>query len=148
MFERTEVSWTFYFMFLFSALLLVQLLRFRQFFCKYWVSWAQKADFEPCFKRASQFVKIIVACPHHLPKLPESTQRKQAIPNKGSLFYSHCDSTCQLPSKMHVLMTIPVLFCLQYLTSFHINWFWNNNIVNTWEMTTRNENIFLYFTSF
>jgi hypothetical protein len=31
-----------------------------------------------------------VACPHRLPKLPESTQRKQAIPNKGSLFYSHC----------------------------------------------------------
>jgi hypothetical protein len=24
-------------------------------------------------KRASHFVKIIVACPHHLPKLPEST---------------------------------------------------------------------------
>jgi hypothetical protein len=24
--------------------------------------------------RASHFVKIIVACPHHLPKLPESTQ--------------------------------------------------------------------------
>jgi hypothetical protein len=41
-------------------------------------------------KRASHFVKIIVACPHSLPKLPESTQRKQAIPNKGSLFYSHC----------------------------------------------------------
>jgi hypothetical protein len=59
-------------------------------FCKYWVSWAQKADFEPSFRRASHFVKIIVACPHHLPKLPESTQRKQAIPNKGSLFYSHC----------------------------------------------------------
>jgi hypothetical protein len=34
--------------------------------------------------------KIMVACPHRLPKLPESTQRKQAIPNKGSLFYSHC----------------------------------------------------------
>jgi hypothetical protein len=28
-------------------------------------------------------LKIIVACPHRLPKLPESTQRKQAIPNKG-----------------------------------------------------------------
>jgi hypothetical protein len=41
-------------------------------------------------KRASHFVKIIVACPHLLPKLPESTQRKQTIPNKGSLFYSHC----------------------------------------------------------
>jgi hypothetical protein len=41
-------------------------------------------------KRAFYFVKIIVACPHRLPKLPESTQRKQAIPNKGSLFYSHC----------------------------------------------------------
>jgi hypothetical protein len=42
-------------------------------------------------KRASHFVKIIVVCPHRLPKLPESTQRKQAIPNKGSLFYSHCE---------------------------------------------------------
>jgi hypothetical protein len=41
-------------------------------------------------KRASHFVKIIVACPHCLPKLPKLTQRKQAIPNKGSLFYSHC----------------------------------------------------------
>jgi hypothetical protein len=63
---------------------------FSVLFCKYWVSWAQKADFDPSLKRASHFVKIIVACPHHLPKLPESTQRKQAIPNKGSLFYSHC----------------------------------------------------------
>jgi hypothetical protein len=36
-------------------------------------------------KRSSHFVKIIVAGPHRLPKLPESTQRKQAIPNKGSL---------------------------------------------------------------
>jgi hypothetical protein len=44
-------------------------------------------------KRASYFVKIIVACPHRLPKLPESTQRKHAIPNKGSLFYSHCGLT-------------------------------------------------------
>jgi hypothetical protein len=42
-------------------------------------------------KRASHFVKIIVACAHRLPKLPESTQPKQAIPNKGSLFYSHCE---------------------------------------------------------
>jgi hypothetical protein len=41
-------------------------------------------------KRASHFVKMIVACPHRLPKLPKSTQRKQAIPNKGSLFCSHC----------------------------------------------------------
>jgi hypothetical protein len=41
-------------------------------------------------KRASHFIKIIVVCPHHLPKLPESTQCKQAIPNKGSLFNSHC----------------------------------------------------------
>jgi hypothetical protein len=31
-------------------------------------------------KRASHYVKIIVACPHRLPKLPESTQRNQAIP--------------------------------------------------------------------
>jgi hypothetical protein len=45
-------------------------------------------------KRASHFVKKIVACPHRLPKLPESTHRKQAIPNKGSLFYSHCGFSC------------------------------------------------------
>jgi hypothetical protein len=44
-------------------------------------------------KRTSHFVKIIVACPHRLPKLPESTKRKQAIPNMGSLFYSHCAGT-------------------------------------------------------
>jgi hypothetical protein len=42
-------------------------------------------------KRASHFVKVIMACPDRLPKLPKSTQRKQAIPNKGSLFYSHCE---------------------------------------------------------
>jgi hypothetical protein len=40
-------------------------------------------------KRASYFVKIIVAYPHRLPKLPESTRRKQAIFKKGSLFYIH-----------------------------------------------------------
>jgi hypothetical protein len=41
-------------------------------------------------KRASHFFKIIVACCHRLPKLPESIKLKQAIPNKGSLFHSHC----------------------------------------------------------
>jgi hypothetical protein len=46
-------------------------------------------------KRASHFVKILVACYHRLPKLPESTQRKQAIPNKDSLFYSHCGLGCK-----------------------------------------------------
>jgi hypothetical protein len=51
---------------------------------------SEKADFEPSLKRASHFVKIIVACPHRLPILPESTLRKQARPNNGSLFYSHC----------------------------------------------------------
>jgi hypothetical protein len=35
------------------------------------------------------FVKVIVASPHRLPKLPESTLRKQARPNNGSLFCSH-----------------------------------------------------------
>jgi hypothetical protein len=34
-------------------------------------------------KRASHFVKIIVTCPHRLPKLPKSNQRKHAIPNNG-----------------------------------------------------------------
>jgi hypothetical protein len=53
---------------------------------------SEKADFEPSLKRASHFVKIIVACPHRLPKLPESTLRKQARPNNGSLFCSHCDT--------------------------------------------------------
>jgi hypothetical protein len=48
------------------------------------------ADFEPSLKRAYHFVKIIVACPHRLPKLPESTLRKQVRPNNGSLFCSHC----------------------------------------------------------
>jgi hypothetical protein len=43
-------------------------------------------------ERASHFVKVIVACPHRLPKLPESTLRKQARPNNGSLFCSHCDT--------------------------------------------------------
>jgi hypothetical protein len=52
---------------------------------------SEKADFEPSLKRASHFVKIIVFCPHRLPKLPESTLGKQARPNNGSLFYSHCD---------------------------------------------------------
>jgi hypothetical protein len=37
-------------------------------------------------KGASHFVKVIVACPHRLPKLPESTLCKQARPNNGSLF--------------------------------------------------------------
>jgi hypothetical protein len=41
-------------------------------------------------KRASHFVKITVAGPHRLPKLPKSTLRKQARPNNGSLFCSHC----------------------------------------------------------
>jgi hypothetical protein len=36
------------------------------------------------------------ACPHRLLKLPESTQREQAIPNNGSLFYSHCEAILQL----------------------------------------------------
>jgi hypothetical protein len=61
------------------------LLRFRQFF-------ERKKLILNQVKRASHFVKIIVACPHRLPKLPQSTQLKQAIPNKGSLFYSHCGS--------------------------------------------------------
>jgi hypothetical protein len=60
---------------------------------------SEKAYFEPSLKRASHFVKIIVACRHRLPKLPESTLRKQARPNNGSLFYSHC----------HVVLTIPNL---------------------------------------
>jgi hypothetical protein len=42
-------------------------------------------------KRASHFVKITVAGPHRLPKLPESTLRKQARPNNGSLFCNYCD---------------------------------------------------------
>jgi hypothetical protein len=78
-------------MFPFSALLLVQLLKFRQFVNIEYRE--RKKLILNQVKRASHFVKIIVACPHRLPKLPESTQRKQAIPNKGSLFYSHCDSS-------------------------------------------------------
>jgi hypothetical protein len=37
-----------------------------------------------------QLFYFSVPNPHCLPKLPESTQRKQAIPNYVSLFYSHC----------------------------------------------------------
>jgi hypothetical protein len=77
-------------MFPFSALLLVRLLRFSFVNIEFL---KRKKLILSQAKRASHFVKIIVACPHHLPKLPESTQRKQAIPNKGSLFYSHCDLT-------------------------------------------------------
>jgi hypothetical protein len=68
----------------FSALLLVRLLRFRQFL-KLILNQVE---------RAYHFVKIIVACLHRLPKLPESTKHKQAIPNKGLLFYSPCDYHC------------------------------------------------------
>jgi hypothetical protein len=46
-------------------------------------------------KRASHFVKITVAGPHRLPKMPESTLRKQARPNNGSLFCSHCAPNVQ-----------------------------------------------------
>jgi hypothetical protein len=41
-------------------------------FCKYWVSWAQKADFEPSKK------ELLISS-------------KYQIPNKGSLFYSLYD---------------------------------------------------------
>jgi hypothetical protein len=74
-------------MFPFSALLLVRLLRFSFVNIEFL---ERKKLILNRAKRASHFVKIIVACPHHLPKMPKSTQRKQAIPNKGSLFYSHC----------------------------------------------------------
>jgi hypothetical protein len=46
-------------------------------------------------KRASHFVKVIMACPDRLPKLPESTQRKQAIPNKGSLSGINWSGKCK-----------------------------------------------------
>jgi hypothetical protein len=62
-------------------------------------------------KRASHFVKIRVACPHRLPKLPESTQRKEAIPNKGSLFYSHCGV---------VLVARVETSCFQYFSGLFI----------------------------
>jgi hypothetical protein len=80
-------------MFFFSALLLVRLLRFRQF-CFVNIEFRKRKKLIlNQLKRASHFVKIIVACPHCLPKLPESTQRKQVIPNMGSLFYSHSEQS-------------------------------------------------------
>jgi hypothetical protein len=66
--------------------------------------WAKKQK----VKRASHFVKIILACPHRLPKLPESTQRKQAIPNMGSLFYSHCGKQFELLRRWLELHTLHV----------------------------------------
>jgi hypothetical protein len=63
-------------------------------------------------KIASHFVKIIVACPHRLPKLPKSTQRKQAIPNKGSLFYSHCE---QNQKKFHCTWSFLAFLLLREL---------------------------------
>jgi hypothetical protein len=59
---------------------------FDSLFCKYWVSWVQKADFEPC-TQVFEFRPNIISC---VAKLPDSTRRKEAIFNKGSLFYSHC----------------------------------------------------------
>jgi hypothetical protein len=56
----------FYLMFPFSALLLVQLLRFRQFVLNIEFHELQKADFEP----SSHFVKILlVVCPNCLNQL-------------------------------------------------------------------------------
>jgi hypothetical protein len=43
------------------------------------------------YKLNVELTKVGNAGALRLPKLPESTQRKQATPNKGSLFYSHCD---------------------------------------------------------
>jgi hypothetical protein len=77
-------------MFPFSALLLVCLLRFSQFVFINIEFLERKKLILNKVKRVFFSSKIIVACPHRLPKLPESTQRKQAIPNMGSLFYSHC----------------------------------------------------------
>jgi hypothetical protein len=77
-----QISWTFNFTFPFSALLLVLLLRFILVNIEFL---ERKKLILNQVKRASHFVKIIVACPHRLPKLPESTQHKQAIPKKGSL---------------------------------------------------------------
>jgi hypothetical protein len=73
---------------------------------------SEKADFEPIasLKRASHFVKIIVACPHHLPKLPESTLCKQGRPNNGSLFCSHCDKDV-FQNSLATKMIVRANFC-------------------------------------
>jgi hypothetical protein len=77
-----------------TAAMLVQLLRYRQF-CFVNIEFRERKKLILTVKRASHFVKIIVACRHRLPKLPKSIQRKQATPNKGSMFYSHCVPTSQ-----------------------------------------------------
>jgi hypothetical protein len=69
-------------------------------------------------KRASHFVKIIVACPHRLPKQPESTQRKQAIPNKGSLFYSHCAKNQEPRTIFEALSCLANLFSFSWRADF------------------------------
>jgi hypothetical protein len=98
-------------MFPFSALLLVRSVAEIQSVC------FVNIEFRECkklilnqVKRASHFVKIIVACPHRLPKLPESTKRKQAIPNKGSLFYSHCGHADESLWQNHFGYLFPVYF--------------------------------------
>jgi hypothetical protein len=53
-----------------AAAVMTEILRFVS---NFWVSWGQKAD---------------IISP--VPILPKSTRCKQAIFNKGSLFYSHC----------------------------------------------------------
>jgi hypothetical protein len=55
-------------------------------------------------KRASHFVKIIVACPHHLPKLPklpESTQRNRQYPIRA-----HC-SIVTVHQPLHTSLLAP-----------------------------------------
>jgi hypothetical protein len=92
-------------MFPFSALLLLRLLRFWTFVCKYWVSWAPKSWFWTKFS----FRKNII---NRVPKLPESTRRKQAIFNKGSLFYSHCGLCCEQPLALYGFEMFPLLYDL------------------------------------
>jgi hypothetical protein len=42
-----------------------------------------------------------------MPKLPESTRRKQAIFDKGSLFYSHCEEGLAAASGEFLLSGLP-----------------------------------------
>jgi hypothetical protein len=78
---KSWVSWTFFHVPFFCTAAVTEIL--YDFVCKYWVSWAPKSWFWTKFSFRQNIISRVL-------KLPESTRRKQAIFNIGSLFYSHC----------------------------------------------------------
>jgi hypothetical protein len=73
--------------------------------------------------KKKKFVKVIVACPHRLPKLPESTLRKQARPNNGSLFCSHCGLygvRCRTSNVLSTFIEATAVFYVRGLAPLHM----------------------------